>query len=111
MWLPSATTLETVKVPAARFHSFFLAPLVCALALFSSSTFAAEASSDVDLTQARAQAAKIFKDQISPFLKTYCGRCHTGNSQKGGVTFESIFKNYDGSAFRLLWKRTAAQIA
>jgi mono/diheme cytochrome c family protein len=95
----------------ARCPSFFLALLICGVALVCSPTFGAEAKSSADLAQARAQATKTFKDQVSPFLKTYCGRCHTGNSQKGGVTFESILKNPEGSAFRLLWKRAAAQIA
>src|SRR5690242_3198406 len=98
----------------ARSHSLVLAQLVCALALASSSAFGADANEPggvADLTRARAEAAKTFKDQVSPFLKTYCGRCHTGNRQRGGVTFESVLKNPDGSAFRLLWKRTAAQVA
>src|SRR4051794_22344714 len=100
----------------ARFHSFFLAQLVCAVALVSPPAFGAEANETngadgvADLSQARAEAATAFKDQVSPFLKTYCGRCHTGNRQRGGVTFESVLKNPDGPAFRLLWKRTAAQI-
>src|SRR3954454_12783062 len=95
----------------ARFHSLFLLHLICAVALLSSPTFAgAEADRVVDLTAARAESAKAFKDQISPFLKTYCGRCHTGNSQRGGVTFESVFKDPNGSAFWLLWKRVRAQI-
>jgi mono/diheme cytochrome c family protein len=105
-----ATILETLNVPPARSHSFFLAALICA-ALFPSSTFAAEAITEADLTKARAQSASTFKKQVSPFITTYCGRCHMGNSQKGGVTFESVLKKPDGPAFRLLLKRTATQIA
>ena len=70
-----------------------------------------EADGVADLTRARAEAAETFKKQVSPFMKTYCGRCHTGCSQKGGVTFQSALGNPDGPAFRLLWKRAAAQIA
>src|SRR5438046_242499 len=95
----------------ARFHSFFLLHLICAVALLSSPASAgAEADRVVDLTRARAEAAQSFKDQVSPFLKNYCGRCHTGNSQRGGVTFESVLKDPNGAAFWLLWKRVRAQI-
>src|SRR5689334_6551967 len=97
-----------------RIHSLLLVQLICAVALCSSAASAAEsneADRAAELSQARAESAKMFKDQITPFLKNYCGRCHTGNSQRGGVTFESIFKNPDGAAFHLLWKRTAAQLA
>lgn len=95
----------------ARIQSIFLTQLICGVALVSSSTFGAPVQSSPDLARARAEAAKAFKAQVAPFLRTYCGRCHTGNSQKGGVTFESILKNPEGSAFRLLWKKAAAQIA
>jgi mono/diheme cytochrome c family protein len=96
-----------------RSRSPFSLTLVCVLALVSSSAFGTEAGADggEDLAHARAEAAKEFKGHVSPFLKTYCGRCHTGNRQKGGVTFQSVLKDPNGPAFLLLWKRTATQIA
>ena len=88
--------LESATLPMARFHSVFLAQLICAVALVSSPGLGAEAGEAdrvadgvADLTRARAEAAKTFKNQVSPFVTTYCGRCHTGNKQKGGVTFRA----------------------
>ena len=98
----------------ARFYSFLLVQLCCAVALVSSPAPGAEADEAdgvADLNRARAEAAKAFKDRVSPFVKTYCGRCHTGCRQKGGVTFQSALGDPNGPAFRLLWKRTAAQVA
>lgn len=95
----------------SRFHSHLLAQVVCAVALASSPALGAEADAEADLTRARAEAKQAFKDQVTPFLKDYCGRCHTGNRQRGGVTFESVFKDPLGPAFRLLWKKTSAQLA
>src|SRR5688572_10670198 len=95
----------------ARFHSLFVAQLICAVALVPSGAFGAEADGVADLARARAEAAEAFKKQVSPFVKTYCGRCHTGCDQEGGVTFQSALNDADGPAFRLLWKRAAAQIA
>ena len=89
-----------------KFVILAIASLLPALA-----ALAGDAGSAADLTQARALAAKNFKDVVTPFIKTYCGRCHTGNSEKGGVTFQSVLANPNGSAFRLLWKRTTVQIA
>jgi hypothetical protein len=99
-------------LPTSRFHPPLFARLVFALALASSPALGAGAD-DVppDITTARAEAAKAFKEQVSPFLTNYCGRCHTGNRQRGGVTFQSVLNDPFGPAFRLLWKRTAAQIA
>ena len=87
--------------------------LIGAIALVSYAAFGADASeggNGADLIQARAEAATTFKKQVSPFIKTYCGRCHTGCSQKGGVTFQSMLENPNGSAFWLLWKRASTQI-
>src|SRR4051812_44684965 len=99
-----------------RSRSLIPVKLVCAFlivfAAVACSAFGAEAAGGGnDLARARAEAAATFKDQVSPFIKSYCGRCHTGNRQKGGVTFQSVLKDPNGPAFRLLWKRTAAQIA
>ena len=86
----------------ARFHPLFFATLVCAAALVASPAFGAESDGGADLNKVRAEAAKTFKNQVSPFVTTYCGRCHTGGKEKGGVTFQSALKNPDGPAFRLL---------
>jgi hypothetical protein len=51
-----------------------------------------------------------YKSQVAPFLTTYCAKCHSGNRQKGGVTFQSAMKTPDSPSFRLLWKRASAQI-
>lgn len=99
------------KLPMARFHSLFLAQLVCAVTLFPSPVSGAEADGVADVTRARAEAAAAFRNQVSPFVTTYCGRCHTGCDQEGGVTFQSALADPDGPAFRLLWKRAAAQVA
>lgn len=105
----------TGGLPMARFRWFLLGRFVCAViwaaTLLDSRAFAAEGDGVADLVAARAEAAKTFKSQVTPFLTNYCGRCHTGNRQKGGVTFASVLKNPTGPAFRLLLKRTATQIA
>src|SRR5688500_10859802 len=93
----------------ARFRSFCAQLIV--VALISSPACAAEADGVADLARARAEAAETFENQVSPFVTTYCGRCHTGCDQEGGVTFQSALNDPDGPAFRLLWKRAAAQIA
>jgi hypothetical protein len=75
------------------------------------SALAAEESvSEAELVKARAAAAETFKSKVSPFLNTYCGKCHIRNKQKGGVTFSAVMKTPERADFRLLWKRTAAQL-
>lgn len=83
--------------------------LLCTVALSCSIALPARAE-DAALVAARAEAMKSFKSQVSPFINTYCAKCHTGNKQKGGVTFSSALRTPDSPAFFALWKKTAAQI-
>ncbi len=63
------------------------------------------------LIRARTEAATTFKQEVSPFISTYCIRCHTDNLRKGGVTFQNLLKNPNGTEFHILWKQAATQIA
>jgi len=63
------------------------------------------------LVRARAEAAKTLKNEVSPFLSTYCLRCHNDKRPSGDVTFQNLLKNPDGLAFQNLWKRASSQIA
>jgi len=103
-WYPShAGALPLPMTPAC---TRLLALLICTLAVCPSLASAAEVGNDAE----RAAAMQVYKRQVSPFMTTYCARCHSGNRQRGGVTFQSAFKNPDAPAFRALWKRSAAQI-
>ena len=63
------------------------------------------------LIRARSESAKTFKNEVSPFISTYCLRCHNDKRPSGDVTFQNIVKNSDGLAFQHLWKRASTQIA
>lgn len=84
---------------------------VCALFVPVMQSLGAEDKDAAALILARAEAAKTFKTEVSPFISTYCLRCHTDNKRKGGVTFNNLLKDPNGSALMLLWKRTSTQIA
>jgi hypothetical protein len=66
---------------------------------------------DEALIRARAEAAKTFKNEVAPFIKTYCSRCHNDMLPSGDITFDNVVKNSDGLAFKHLWKRASSQIA
>lgn len=88
--------------------------LLTALLLARTIALHADDSSKSDaaaLIRARTEAAKTFKNEVSPFISTYCLRCHTDNRRNGGVTFQDVLKKPDGRAFQKLWKRASTQIA
>ena len=58
----------------------------------------------------RADARRIFKEKVEPFVKTYCTRCHGGGRAKANVNLEVDLKDPGrGSAF-LHWKKAAANV-
>src|SRR5260221_6474804 len=59
--------------------------LVAGLALSGSAAFGS-GDADADLAAAQAAAMKTFKDQVNPFISTYCIRCHGEKKKKAGIT-------------------------
>ena len=95
---------------STRFYTRLSVRLICGVAFYTSAALGAESEDEAQLAVARAAAMKTYKSQVAPFLTTYCAKCHTGNKQKGGVTFQSAIKNPEGGSFRMLWKRSSAQV-
>jgi hypothetical protein len=81
--------------------------------LFLACFLAAAAPGEDDeaaLAAARTAALKTFKDQVAPFIATYCTRCHGEQKKKGGVTFEYVVKSPATPSFRPLWKKVVAHL-
>jgi len=90
----------------APFHTFIY--VLGAVALCCACAFGSD--DDAALVATPAQMMSSYKSKVSPFVTTYCGRCHTGLRQRGGVTFSSALKDPASRSFRLLWKRASDQI-
>ena len=83
---------------------------VSGVALCASAAWGAESNDDARWAMARAEAMKTYKSQVTPFVATYCTRCHGEKKKKGGVTFEYALKSPATPSFRNLWKRAAEQL-
>jgi hypothetical protein len=55
-------------------------------------------------------AKKSFKDVVTPFVETYCSRCHGQNRQKGGINFGPALKNPGETASGRQWKQALAMV-
>ncbi len=71
---------------------------------------ASEPDPDADLAAAREAAMKVFKVHISPFINTYCLRCHGDKRQKAGVRFDYAVKTPGVPSFRILWNKAVAHL-
>ena len=79
------------------------------LLLFSAAGYLPIRAKNLDEATLRADAQKVFKDNVSPFVKKYCTRCH-GSRAKAGINPQSALKNPVGSSASLHWKKAIANV-
>ena len=58
----------------------------------------AEPEDDADFVALQVDAKKSFKEVVTPFVGTYCTRCHGQDRQKGGINFGPALKKPGESA-------------
>ena len=69
----------------------------------------AEPGGGADEAALRADAQKVFKEKVGPFVKRYCQRCH-GSRPKAGINFQSALKNPGGASASQHWKKAVANV-
>jgi hypothetical protein len=81
-----------------------------ALVLFLVTPCRAETGDDLTGEAAlRADAQKVFKEKVTPFVNNYCAKCH-GSVAKAGINLQSALKNPNGESAALHWKKAAANV-
>jgi mono/diheme cytochrome c family protein len=65
----------------------------------------AEPADDAIFVANQVEARKSFKDVVTPFVESYCSRCHGQNRQKGGINFGPALKNPGETASSKRWKQ------
>lgn len=63
---------------------------------------------DPDFAALQVDARKSFKEVVTPFVDTYCTRCHGQDRQKGGINFGPALKNPGETASSKRWKQAVA---
>jgi hypothetical protein len=90
------------------FGSGVMPRALVAFALSMSLHCTAEPADDADFAAQQADARKSFKEVVTPFVDTYCTRCHGQNRQKGGINFGPALKNPGETASSKRWKQAVA---
>ena len=84
--------------------------LVFGLAPFLFLSAKAEPADDGEFSALQAGAKITFRDQVTPFVRTYCLNCHGNRKTKGGVNFEPALKAPGHAAFSQRWKQALANV-
>lgn len=80
------------------------------LALALSPPCGAEPENDAGFAALQVDAKKSFKEKVTPFVDTYCTRCHGENRQRGGINFAPALKKPGESASGQRWKQALAVV-
>lgn len=103
--------------PARRFRlsTATLAALGCALVASLAGPLVSPCRADTDRETAdeaalRADARKTFKEQVQPFVQTYCTKCHGGGRAKSNVNLEVDLKDPGRGAAFMHWKKAVANV-
>lgn len=103
--------------PARRFRlsTATLAALGCALVASLAGPLVSPCRADTERETAdeaalRADARKTFKEQVQPFVQTYCTKCHGGGRAKANVNLEVDLKDPGRGAAFLHWKKAVANV-
>jgi hypothetical protein len=68
------------------------------------------AADNSDFALRQADAKKSFKEVVTPFVDTYCSRCHGEKRQKGGINFAPALKRPGETASSKRWKQAVAKV-
>ena len=60
----------------------------------------------IDEDARRADAQKVLKEKIKPFVENYCAKCH-GSRAKAGINLQSALKNPNGESSTLHFEKAA----
>ena len=95
---------ETLK-GARSYQVLGLAKIWCSVSV----SWAEIGDKGTDEATLRADAQKVFKEKVAPFVNKYCTRCH-GSRAKAGINLQSALKNPGGESASLHWKKAVANV-
>ena len=79
------------------------------LSLLVLTGFLSVKAKSMDESALRADAQKVFKEKVGPFVKKYCTRCH-GSRPKAGINLQSALNNPIGASAALHWKKAMVNV-
>ena len=95
---------ETLK-GARSYQVLGLAIIWCSVSV----SWAEIGDKGTDEATLRADAQKVFKEKVAPFVNKYCTRCH-GSRAKAGINLQSALKSPGSTSSFLHWKKAVANV-
>ncbi len=99
---------RTSNIGAAARRAF--AAALVGISFFPASPGLAAEESDAQFAARKADAEKSFRDDVVPFVKSYCVQCHGNRKSKGAINFEPAFKKPGETGFNRRWQQAVANV-
>ena len=87
-----------------------MAVLLSSLALPLAGIAQTPPATETEFAALQSEVKTAFRDQVTPFVKTYCLSCHSNRRSKGGVNFESALKYPGNAGFAKHWKNALTNV-
>lgn len=88
-----------------------IALLACCVTLPWPNACDAQPPADRDFTEQKADVETFFRGRVTPFIKTYCIKCHSNKRPtEAGVNFSPALKSPGHAAFSEQWKKAVARV-
>jgi hypothetical protein len=95
-----------------KFRTFSSAVMIAlyAFAWSWTSPSSAQPVADAEFAALQAEAKTSFTNVVTPFVDTYCTRCHGQNRQRGGINFGPALKKPGETASTRRWKQAVGVV-
>jgi hypothetical protein len=70
----------------------------------------AQPTEDPEFAALQAKAQLSFKEEVAPFIETYCSKCHGQRRQRGGINFLPATRNPGAPSSVIRWKQAVASV-
>ncbi|WP_414661610.1 DUF1592 domain-containing protein [Horticoccus sp. 23ND18S-11] len=87
-----------------------MAVVLLGVAMLPTATCRDAPANDAELAARQTEVKKAFREQVTPFVKSYCISCHSNRKSKAGVNFESALKYPGDAGFAKHWKQAVTNV-
>lgn len=92
------------------FRRLVMSGTIAVVACFGPAPSQAVSAGDAQIEARRKEAETVFRNEVTPFLKTYCVECHRSDKAKGGISFTNMMKRPEAGELRRKWQLALAKV-
>src|SRR5262249_11849200 len=92
------------------FRRLVMSGTIAVVACFGPARSQAVSAADAQIEARRNEAETVFRNETTPFLKTYCVECHGVGKAKANVSFTNMMKRPEAGELRRKWQLALAKV-